>query len=77
VAQLYPQAIGFLFVTLHDSMGYSGDILTYLHTVVLILDKIKDYITTVRGHLRLQCQVGNDDVMRVSREDYVIGHSSL
>jgi hypothetical protein len=32
VAQLYPQASGYLFVTFHVSQGYSGGILTRLHT---------------------------------------------
>jgi hypothetical protein len=32
VAQLYPQALGSLFVAFYDSQGYGGDILTRLHT---------------------------------------------
>jgi hypothetical protein len=33
VAQLYPQALGFLFVASYDSQGYGGGILTRLHAV--------------------------------------------
>jgi hypothetical protein len=33
VAQLYPQALGSLFVTFHNSQGYGGGILTCLHTL--------------------------------------------
>jgi hypothetical protein len=32
VAQLYPWALGSLFVTSYDSQGYGGGILTSLHT---------------------------------------------
>jgi hypothetical protein len=32
VAQLYPQAQGYPFVAYYVSQGYSGGILTYLHT---------------------------------------------
>jgi hypothetical protein len=32
VAQLYPRALGSLFVASYDSQGYSGSILTRLHT---------------------------------------------
>jgi hypothetical protein len=32
VAQLYPRALGSLFVASYDSQGYGGDILTRLHT---------------------------------------------
>jgi hypothetical protein len=32
VAQLYPQAPGFLFITFYDSQGYGGGIRTRLHT---------------------------------------------
>jgi restriction endonuclease Mrr len=32
VAQLYPQALGSLFVASYDSQGYGGGILTRLHT---------------------------------------------
>jgi hypothetical protein len=32
VAQLYPQALGSLFVASYDSQGYGGRILTRLHT---------------------------------------------
>jgi hypothetical protein len=31
-AQLYPQALGSLFVTFYDSQGYDGGILSRLHT---------------------------------------------
>jgi hypothetical protein len=31
VAQLYPQALGFIFVAFYDSQGYSGGIRTHLH----------------------------------------------
>jgi hypothetical protein len=31
VAQLYPQALGSLFVAFYDSQGYGGGILTCLH----------------------------------------------
>jgi hypothetical protein len=31
VAQLYPQALGYLFVVSYDSQGYSGGIRTRLH----------------------------------------------
>jgi hypothetical protein len=30
-AQLYPQALGSLFVAFYDSQSYGGDILTRLH----------------------------------------------
>jgi hypothetical protein len=33
VARLYPQALGFLFVTFYDSQGYGGGIRSRLHTV--------------------------------------------
>jgi hypothetical protein len=33
VAQLYPQALGFLFVASYDSQGYGGGIRPRLHTV--------------------------------------------
>jgi hypothetical protein len=32
VTKLYPEALGFLFVTSHDSQDYGGGILTCLHT---------------------------------------------
>jgi hypothetical protein len=32
VSQLYPQALGSLFVASYDSKGYGGGILTRLHT---------------------------------------------
>jgi hypothetical protein len=32
VAQLYPQALGSLFVAYYDSQGYGGGIPTCLHT---------------------------------------------
>jgi hypothetical protein len=32
VAQLYPRALGSLFVASYDSQGYGGGILTRLHT---------------------------------------------
>jgi hypothetical protein len=32
VAQLYPRALGSLFVASHDSQGYGGGILTHLHS---------------------------------------------
>jgi hypothetical protein len=32
VAQLYPQALGSLFLASYDSQGYSGGILACLHT---------------------------------------------
>jgi hypothetical protein len=32
VAQLYPQALGSLFVNLYDLQGYGGGIWTCLHT---------------------------------------------
>jgi hypothetical protein len=32
VAQLYPQALGSLFVAFYDSQGYGGGILTRRHT---------------------------------------------
>jgi hypothetical protein len=32
VAQLYPRALGSLYVVSYDSQGYSGGILTRLHT---------------------------------------------
>jgi hypothetical protein len=31
VAQLYPQALGSLFIAFYVSQGYGGSILTYLH----------------------------------------------
>jgi hypothetical protein len=36
VAQLYPQALDFLFITSYDSQGYGGGIRTRLHARVLI-----------------------------------------
>jgi hypothetical protein len=33
VAQLYPQALGFLFVTSYDSQGYGGGTPPRLHTL--------------------------------------------
>jgi hypothetical protein len=35
VAQLYPQALGSLFVASYDLQGYGGGILTYLLTYLL------------------------------------------
>jgi hypothetical protein len=32
VAQLYPRALGSLFITSYDSQGYGGGILIRLHT---------------------------------------------
>jgi hypothetical protein len=32
VAQIYPDAPGFLFVTSYDSQGYGGGIRPFLHT---------------------------------------------
>jgi hypothetical protein len=32
VAQLYPRALGSLFVASYDSQGYGGGIITRLHT---------------------------------------------
>jgi hypothetical protein len=32
VAQLYPQAMGSLFIAFYNSQGYGGDILPLLHT---------------------------------------------
>jgi hypothetical protein len=34
VAQLYPQALGSVFITYYNSQGYGGGILTHLHTGV-------------------------------------------
>jgi hypothetical protein len=41
VAQLYPQALGCLFITFYDSQGCSGDILTCLHMGCLTREQIK------------------------------------
>jgi hypothetical protein len=41
VAQLYPRALGSLFVASYDSQGYGGSIITRLHKV-----EVKSYITT-------------------------------
>jgi hypothetical protein len=35
VAQVYPQAPGSLFVAFYDPRGYSGGILTCLHTGII------------------------------------------
>jgi hypothetical protein len=37
VAQLYPHALGSLFVTPYDSQGYDGDIRSCLHTGVSLI----------------------------------------
>jgi hypothetical protein len=34
VAQLYPRALGFLFIASYDSQGYGGGILTRLHIIL-------------------------------------------
>jgi hypothetical protein len=34
VSQLYPQALGFLFIASYDLQGYSGGIRTHLHEYV-------------------------------------------
>jgi hypothetical protein len=39
VAQLYPQAPGYLYVSLYDSQGYGGGILTRLHTRIINLQE--------------------------------------
>jgi hypothetical protein len=38
VAQLYPQALGFLFVTSYDLLGYRGGILTHLYIGLVSLE---------------------------------------
>jgi hypothetical protein len=37
VAQLYPQAQCFLFITFYDLQGYGGGILTHLHMDKMII----------------------------------------
>jgi hypothetical protein len=43
VAQLYSQAPGFLLIAFYDSQGYTGDILTHLHTgnITHYMDKFR------------------------------------
>jgi hypothetical protein len=41
MAQLYPRALGSLFVASYDSQGYGGGILTRLHTGPIVLSKSK------------------------------------
>jgi hypothetical protein len=41
VAQLYPQALSFLFVASYDSQGHGGGIRTRLHTGVTVKVKVK------------------------------------
>jgi hypothetical protein len=43
VAQLYPQALGSLFIASYDSQGYGGGILTRPHAGKLLLDS---YVTS-------------------------------
>jgi hypothetical protein len=43
VAQLYPQALGSLSVAFYDSQGYSGGILTRLHTRRYVIKEFKQF----------------------------------
>jgi hypothetical protein len=40
MAQLYPRALGSLFVASYDSQGYGGGILTRLHTGLKVKVKV-------------------------------------
>jgi hypothetical protein len=42
VAQLYPQALGSLFVAFYDSQGYGGGILTLPHTEFLLISEVSE-----------------------------------
>jgi hypothetical protein len=61
VAQLYPQALGFFFVTSYDPQGYGGGILTRLHTghicinnswsFILRRSNLYEVVSTVHYHI--------------------------
>jgi hypothetical protein len=48
VAQLYPRALGSLFVVFYDSQGYGGGILSRLHTgyINIVVSNIRSYFLT-------------------------------
>jgi hypothetical protein len=46
VAQLYPQALGSLFVASNDSQDYGGGIGPRLHTEIYSSDESESYVTT-------------------------------
>jgi hypothetical protein len=48
VAQLYPQALGFFFVSSYDSQGYGGGIRTRLYVGYSQLDGYSSYIASGR-----------------------------
>jgi hypothetical protein len=53
VTQLYPRALGSLFVATYDSQGYGGGILTRLHTGDLTISQFREMCGVVAVTLTL------------------------
>jgi hypothetical protein len=51
VVQLYPQALGSLFVASYHSQGYGGGIRTCLHTRLGRISCIQGFIKSVNGEI--------------------------
>jgi hypothetical protein len=55
VAQLYPQALGSLFIASYDSQGYGGGIITSLHTKISSLILMMNSVNTVVANSLFNC----------------------
>jgi hypothetical protein len=59
VAQLYPLALGSLFVASYDSQGYGGGILTRLHTCPMCLIKHRGIFMPLRVLFSVPCKTSS------------------
>jgi hypothetical protein len=73
MTQLYPQALGSLFVASYDSQGYGGGIGPRLHTGLSRIKSVGPYSESLKGRDQLSYLHVRENNIKIDLEDSVWG----